>query len=162
MTLPCARLSFLGFIAIFIGQRAGLGVPVHQHTSPSFGHSAFLYHEVVHIPSIFFFHLHPISYPNQSFISALTISSIRQTTSIKLARPATYRTALPHFPAILTIFYILYRPSLRSLRILPFSAFLFRTVQNVDASFLTLYQCCPSFVCCRSVLSHGFLRRVYF
>lgn len=107
MALPCARLSFLSFIVISIGQRAGLGVPFHQYTSPSFGHSVFLYHEAVHIPSIFFqFHL--ISNTNQSFISVLTISSIRQTTPIKLARPATYRTALPHFPAISTIFYILY------------------------------------------------------
>lgn len=64
MALPCAQLSFLSFIVISIGQRAGLGVPFHQYTSPSFGHSVFLYHEAVHIPSIFFSsppHLQPQS-----------------------------------------------------------------------------------------------------
>lgn len=76
-------------------------------------------------------------------LSPFSLSPAFDKPPIELARPAIYYTALPHFPAILTIFYILYRLSLRSLRILPFSAFLFRTVQNVDASFLSLYQCCP-------------------
>ena len=69
--------------------------------------------------------------------------------------------APPNSSTILTIFYILYRPSIRTFRILLLSKFWFRTVQNVDASFLysvpTLSLLC-SFL---FVLSHDFLRRVY-
>ena len=58
-----------------------------------------------------------------------------------------YGATLP----LLTIFYIFYRPTPRTLRILLFSEFLFQTVQNVDASFLYSVPmlsllCSPSFV----------------
>jgi len=48
-----------------------------------------------------------------------------------------HSTAPPNSSAILTIFYIFYHPSLQTPRILLFSRFWFRTVQNVDASFLS-------------------------
>ena len=50
--------------------------------------------------------------------------------------PAIIYTAPPNSSLLLTIFYIFYRPTPRTLRILLFSRFLFQTVQNVDASFL--------------------------
>lgn len=58
------------------------------------------------------------------------------TTNTILAHPAVHYTASPHSSTILTIFYILYRRSLQALHILLFSELWFRTVQNVDASFL--------------------------
>lgn len=62
---------------------------------------------------------------------------IRQTQSPhRTCTPAIIYTAPPNSSPLLTIFYIFYRPTPRTLRILLFSEFLFQTVQNVDASFL--------------------------
>lgn len=65
-----------------------------------------------------------------------SFSLLWHTTKPILAHPAVHYTASPHSSTILTIFYILYRRSLQALHILLFSELWFRTVQNVDASFL--------------------------
>lgn len=115
--------------------------------------------------------------PNQSPLIALSLLSsffpcfgIRQTQlphRTCTTRYLLYGATLP----LLTIFYIFYRPTPRTLRILLFSEFLFQTVQNVDASFLYSVPmpsllCSPSFVLscefpAQSVLLVRFLVRFF-
>ena len=59
------------------------------------------------------------------------------------AHPAIYYTAPPHSSTVLTIFYILYRPSLRILLLVSFD---FELCKMWMLLSFTLYQCCLSFV----------------
>lgn len=101
-----------------------------------------------------------LAIPSQSIASHCSIVALlilfpalafgKRNSYIDPAQLAIYYTA-PPTPPLITIFYIFYRPTPRTLRILLFSEFLFQTVQNVDASFLysvpmLSLPCSPPFV----------------
>ena len=104
----------------------------------------------------------PINYLIVSSLLSLSFSLLWHSTNTTPAHPAIRYTTSPHSPTILTIFYILYRPSLKASVFCFLVSFDFELCKMWMLPSFTLYQYCLSFVRFLLVLSHDFLCRVYF